>query len=44
MLEEPEQLPKEGGVFTAATLLRDTSYIERLCKHGVSFQVLSDSG
>lgn len=40
LIKERNKLPKDGGVYTPASAFADTTMIERLNKHGVTFQKL----
>ncbi|KAI5101946.1 saccharopine dehydrogenase a [Silurus meridionalis] len=40
ILNEPESLPKKGGVYTPGAAFARTTLIERLEKHGIHFSVL----
>mmetsp|Transcript_4297 Transcript_4297/g.12008 ORF Transcript_4297/g.12008 Transcript_4297/m.12008 type:complete len:263 (+) Transcript_4297:309-1097(+) len=40
VLEEAARLPPGGGVFTSAELLRHTSFLDRVQKHGIQLDVL----
>ena len=41
MVEERKKLPKEGGVYTPAFLLKDTTYIDRLKARGIAFEQIT---
>ncbi|XP_075718842.1 saccharopine dehydrogenase-like oxidoreductase [Rhinoderma darwinii] len=41
ILKEPESLPKNGGVYTPGAAFSKTKLIDRLCKAGIRFTVLS---
>uniref|UniRef100_A0A914UH72 Uncharacterized protein n=1 Tax=Plectus sambesii TaxID=2011161 RepID=A0A914UH72_9BILA len=43
VLSEQDRLPARGGVFTPAIAFKDTSLIDRLAQHGVTYQIVENA-